>query len=165
MLEELNNYKPMSICNWCNCGRLKSILELHSQERVFQFLIGLNDSFSTVRAQIILIDPLPSINKVFSLFIQEEKQREITVSSLSHEFVALMTKYESILISPPTHIHELVVLMTKSTPGPRFAKLNYRNDRPICSHCRVSGHTIENYYKVHGYPPGFKFTWNKSVPY
>ena len=52
---------------------MKSILELYSQERVLQFLMGLNDSFFTVRAQILLMDPLPSINKVFSLIIQEEK--------------------------------------------------------------------------------------------
>jgi hypothetical protein len=48
--EELNNYRPISICSCCHCGRMKSILELYSQERVLQFLMGLNDSFSVVRA-------------------------------------------------------------------------------------------------------------------
>jgi hypothetical protein len=40
LLEDLNNYRPMSICNCCNCGRVKSILGLHSQERVYQLLMG-----------------------------------------------------------------------------------------------------------------------------
>jgi hypothetical protein len=43
---------------------MKSIFELYSQEYVLQFLMGLNDSFSAVRAQILLMDPLP-INKAF----------------------------------------------------------------------------------------------------
>lgn len=40
--------------------------------------MGLNDSYSSIRGQILLSDPLSPINKVFSLIIQEEKQREIT---------------------------------------------------------------------------------------
>jgi hypothetical protein len=152
--EELNNYRPMSICNCCNCGRVKSILELHSQEQVDQFLMGLNDSFSAVRAQILLTDPLPPLNKVFSLIIQEEKQKEITVNSMSHESIAFLTK--SVLNPSSSQMNEPTALMTKSILGSRFAKSNFR--KPICSHCGLSGHTIEKCYKVHGFPPRFKFT-------
>jgi hypothetical protein len=155
--EELNNYSPMSICNCCNCGRVKSILEFHSQERVYQFLMGLNDSFSAVRAQILLTDPLPPLNKVFSLIIQEEKQREISVNSMSHESAALLTK--SVLNPSSSQMNEPTALMTKSNLGSRFAKPNFR--KPICSHCGLSGHTIEKCYKVHGFPPRFKFTKTK----
>ncbi|KAJ9553408.1 hypothetical protein OSB04_017453 [Centaurea solstitialis] len=31
-----------------------------------------------------------------------------------------------------------------------------RKDRPLCTHCKFQGHTIEKCYKLHGYPPGFK---------
>ena len=147
----------MSICNCCNCGRVKSILELHSQERVDQFLMGLNDSFSAVRAHILLTDPLPPLNKVFSLIIQEEKQREITVNSMSHESAALLTKF---VLNPSSfQMNEPTALMTKSIPGSRFTKQNFR--KHICSHCGLSGHTIEKCYKLHGFPPGFKFTKTK----
>lgn len=37
---------------------------------------GLNESFSQTRGQILLMDPLPSINRVFSLLAQEEKQNQ-----------------------------------------------------------------------------------------
>jgi hypothetical protein len=88
---------------------MKSILELYNQERVLQFLMGLNDSFFVVKAQILLIDLLTPINKVFSLIIQEEKQGEIYVSSLSHDTsFALMTKS----------------LMPKSTPAPPHSFMN-----------------------------------------
>ena len=36
-----------------------------------KFLMGLNDSFSQVRTQALLMDPLPSLNKVYALLIQE----------------------------------------------------------------------------------------------
>ena len=162
--EELNNYKPISICSCYHCGRMKSILDLYSQERVLQFLMRLNDSFSAVRAQILLMDHFPSINKVFSLIIQEEKQREICVNPISHDTSsARMTK--SILSNPfPTTHHEPTVYMNKPSPKPRFFKQN-KKDCPMCSHCGVAGHTVEKCYRVHGFPPGFKFTQNKPVPH
>lgn len=40
-----------------------------------QFLNGLNNSYSHTRGQIPMIDPLPGINKVFSLVLQEEQRR------------------------------------------------------------------------------------------
>lgn len=48
-----------------------------------QFLMGLNESYAGVRAQILMIDPLPSISKVFNLIIQEERQRSIGAGTLS----------------------------------------------------------------------------------
>ena len=45
-----------------------------------KFLMGVNDAFSQVRTQILLMDPLPSINKAHSLSIQEEMQRSVTNS-------------------------------------------------------------------------------------
>ena len=44
-------------------------------EFVIIFLMGLNESYSHIRAQILLIDHLPPINKVFSLIIQAERQK------------------------------------------------------------------------------------------
>lgn len=35
---------------------------------------GLNDSFDTVKSQVLMMDPLTSMNKVFSLVIQQEKK-------------------------------------------------------------------------------------------
>jgi hypothetical protein len=54
--------------------------------------MGLNNSFAQIRGQILLIDPLPSINKVFSLIVQKERQRAISVNPVQVETAALMTK-------------------------------------------------------------------------
>lgn len=41
------------------------------------FLVGLKDAFSQVRGQILTMDQIPPISKVFSLVLQDEKHREI----------------------------------------------------------------------------------------
>ena len=102
--------------------------------------MGLNENFSHIRGQILLIDPLPSINKVFSLIVQEERQRMISSSSTS--------------FNPNT-----TALLTRTIPPTRFAgnRPSYpRKDRSICSHCNVPGHTIEKCYRLHGFPPAVK---------
>jgi hypothetical protein len=38
-----------------------------------------------------------------------------------------------------------------------------RKERPMCTHCGLLGHTIEKCYKLHGYPPGYKFTKGKQI--
>jgi hypothetical protein len=72
--DELNNYRPMPLCS---CGTSQTVQEYQHWEYVFQFFMVLNESFSHFRGQILLMDPLPSINKVFSMVVQEERQREI----------------------------------------------------------------------------------------
>lgn len=78
--EELSNYKQIPTCS---CGAVKQVNESYNQECIMQFLMGLNDSYSHVRGQILLIESLPSINKVFLLNVQEERQRDIS-STTSH---------------------------------------------------------------------------------
>ena len=38
----------------------------------------------------------------------------------------------------------------------------YSRNRPICTYCGMSGHTVDKCYKKHGYPPGYKITFNKN---
>lgn len=37
--------------------------------------MGLNDSYSHVRSQILMLDPLPSVNQAYSILSQEESHR------------------------------------------------------------------------------------------
>ena len=69
--EELTNYRPDCTCAKCSCGGNKELVDYHHIEYVISFLMGLNDSFSQVRGQILLMAPMPPINKVFALISQE----------------------------------------------------------------------------------------------
>ena len=52
-------------------------MDYQQQEYVMQFLMGLNESYAGMRGQILMLDPLPSISKVFNLVVQEERQHSI----------------------------------------------------------------------------------------
>lgn len=83
--DELSIYQSSQICTCgCTCGAMRNFTETHQQEHVMKFLIGLNESFSNVRAQIILQDPLPSLNKVFALVTREERQQEIRPAKIEN---------------------------------------------------------------------------------
>ena len=61
MWEELSSYKPLVNCT---CGGSRPLQDHLQMEHVMAFLMGLNDSFSQVRGQILLMDSLPPINRV-----------------------------------------------------------------------------------------------------
>ncbi|XP_035541429.1 uncharacterized protein LOC118344547 [Juglans regia] len=134
------NYRPLPVCS---CGGLRTLMAMHQQDYVMRFLMGLNDSFSQVRGQILLIDSLPPMNKVFSLILQEERQRDIGSPLVPHiPFAALSsTAKQALHIKPSTS-----------------------KDRPICSHCSIPGHTIEKCFKLHEYPPGYRSKGKYSTP-
>jgi hypothetical protein len=143
--DELDHQEPLPCCT---CGAMKALQVKHQRQYVYQFLMGLNESFSHIRGQILLLDPLPPMNKVFSLVLQEERQRGLSISSgsFNHNTTALLTK--TVVSSQPC---------TNS-------KANYKGkDRPTCSHCGISGHTMEKCYRLHGFPPGYKFTKGKNA--
>ncbi|XP_039037174.1 uncharacterized protein LOC120174360 [Hibiscus syriacus] len=62
-------------------GQVRRVLDEQKQEQIFQFLMGLNNSFSHIRGKILLLDPFPSISKVISLIVQEENQRAIKLDT------------------------------------------------------------------------------------
>ncbi|GAU47119.1 hypothetical protein TSUD_98960 [Trifolium subterraneum] len=48
--------------------------EIYTLKQVIRFLKGLNEQYSAVRYQIMLMEPLPNICKVYSLLVQQERQ-------------------------------------------------------------------------------------------
>ncbi|KAA8525257.1 hypothetical protein F0562_007112 [Nyssa sinensis] len=59
-------------------------------EYIMSFLMGLDDSFSQVRGQLLLMDLMSLINRVFSLIVQEEQQRMTNPSSDSSNSTGTM---------------------------------------------------------------------------
>lgn len=113
-----------------------------------QFLMGLNETYSQVRGQILLMDPLPSINRVYSLLIQDESQM-----SIGH---SIGTYIESIALATKSSAGTVGFGNTCGNNSGAKGNKNKGKERPVCSHCRFIGHTIEKCYKLHGYPLGYK---------
>ena len=81
--DQLLNFRPLPCCSCgkCVCGvndkMNDKITSFHRQDSLMQFLNGLNESYSQVKTQILMMEPSPSIDKAFSLLIQEERQRAL----------------------------------------------------------------------------------------
>ncbi|KAF1864856.1 hypothetical protein Lal_00031819 [Lupinus albus] len=75
--EDLDSLRPALVCycaNTCNCGLIKNVRQDRDSEYVICVLRGLNDQYNTIKIKILLMEPLPPINKVFSLVLQQERQ-------------------------------------------------------------------------------------------
>lgn len=108
--------------------------------------MGLNETYSQIQGQILLIDPLPSINKVYSLLIQDQSHRSIAHSAGAY--------VESTTLAAQSVVGS-ANLAYGGGPAGKGSK-NKGKDRPVCSHCGIIGHAIEKCYKLHGYPLGYK---------
>lgn len=64
----------------CTCGAPKSVTEALDSNKLIQFLIGLSDAYDSIRGQILLMEPLPSVNKAYSMVLRIEKQKEVNQS-------------------------------------------------------------------------------------
>lgn len=85
--DELENFRLDLVCGCailCSCNALVNAKTQKSQDQVIQFLKGLNGEYTTVKTQILIIDPLPPINKLFALVAQQEHQ----LSSSNHGILA-----------------------------------------------------------------------------
>nr|KYP70037.1 hypothetical protein KK1_009245 [Cajanus cajan] len=71
--EELENFRPLLECNCtvkCVCMTSRLGKDYRSKDYIMKFLSGLNDDFESVKTQILMMEPFPDINKVFSLLVQ-----------------------------------------------------------------------------------------------
>ena len=93
-----------------------------------------------------MMEPTPSIDKAFSLVIQEERKRSSGFNlGSSVETTALAVKNQSF-----THSSGFANNSDKNFKG------NAGKGRPICSYCGKLGHIKEKCYKLVGFPPGYK---------
>ena len=67
----MNNLRPLCTCEKCTCGGVKNLDLYHQTEYVMTFLMGLSESFTPAHGQVLLMDPIPPINRVFALISQE----------------------------------------------------------------------------------------------
>ncbi|KAG5573353.1 hypothetical protein H5410_063119 [Solanum commersonii] len=61
----------------CSDNETKDTLKNANQQRLLMFLLGLNESYSHVRSDILLKATVPTVNRAYATVIQEESQRII----------------------------------------------------------------------------------------
>ncbi|KAH0636920.1 hypothetical protein KY289_036835 [Solanum tuberosum] len=63
----------------CTCPQSKDYADHLQQQRLIQFLSGLNDSYDQARRQILLKGTTPSINQAYAMVIEDEIQHSLVV--------------------------------------------------------------------------------------
>ena len=131
--DELGSVEPLPTCT---CGASRDIAEITNRNRLMQFLMGLNEAFGSVRDQVLGMDPLPTVNKAYSMVVKFESQREILgAMNDNSESLALLNKAQAQNLSRPRR--------------PEVKKGH-------CTFCNMDGHTREGCFKLIGYPDWFK---------
>ncbi|GMJ10663.1 hypothetical protein HRI_004735500 [Hibiscus trionum] len=123
--------------NSCECEIARENSSILAQQRLFQMLMGLNDSYTMVRSQILLMKPLPTINQAYNMLVQEEGQRQHSVNSVQVQ-------------NEPTALYTSSYSQSHNQYKKKF--------NGICDFCHIKGHKKENCYRLIGYSPDFKFT-------
>ncbi|GAU40777.1 hypothetical protein TSUD_26570 [Trifolium subterraneum] len=152
--QELDNFRPIPISNCVhNCAAMAKSKEYKDSDQVIRFLKGLNEQYSAVRAQIMLMDPLPTIGKVYSLLVQQERQ---TVTPIDESKILAASGYQD---------HGGRGQFSHKEYGGRGQSSRGRGSRGgksytgkgkgkmLCSHCGQTNHIVENCWRKYGFPP------------
>ncbi|GJV39032.1 hypothetical protein Tco_1417472 [Tanacetum coccineum] len=113
--DELINYEqfPLCKCGKCVCDIAGKLEKKREEERVHQFLMGLKDkTYGQTRSNLLAMDPLPTLNKVYSTVIQEESLRDTEGSAKIIPVVCQKTVSRPSSILHPELIPPLVNLGT-----------------------------------------------------
>ena len=146
--DELQSYRVIPVCT---CGAGAQIAKEREDEKVHQFVMGLDESrFGNVICQIVDADPMPDLAQAYAKAIREE-QRLATVKKKEqqHEAIGFNTRSMHHVETSANHeISDASGFVTRSV-----SQGNNRNrDRVVCSHCGRTGHEKNFCWEVNGYP-------------
>ncbi|KAH0722962.1 hypothetical protein KY289_006006 [Solanum tuberosum] len=165
-----DEYDVIMPCPSCPYPESKKFGEHCDYQRLLLFLMGLNESYSPPRSQILMMSHIPSLNKAYALLIDQESQRSLaSTSSNSSGMIEGTTMY--------THRHNIYnngagsskTSSTRSFSSGGDHSEGYNNSTSSldgsyksrknflqCEHCGCKGHSREQCYKIVGYHADFK---------
>ncbi|XP_050217401.1 uncharacterized protein LOC126668239 [Mercurialis annua] len=152
--DEFINFRPIPSCSCtpkCECGGYDLIKKYQDNDYVIRFIKGLNDNFETVRSHILLLEPLPPINKAFSMALRHERQQGLLTDS---------TEVNAFAASSSNPDHSAYYSKMNSNSQRKF----FHKKPMLCSHCGLTNHTVDRCYRKHGFPPGFLSKYKTNTP-
>ncbi|CAN6688875.1 unnamed protein product [Malus baccata var. baccata] len=102
----------------CDYNTLQHVLAFQQNQKAIKFLMRLNETFSAVKDQILLMDPLPPVNKVYSLVLRHEQQHNT--------------------ITGKTPVQEAAIFAAKRPDSSK------KSADIKCAHCNKNNHTTED---------------------
>ena len=160
--DEIDMHDPLSVCscNACNCSSTKNNLRSQQERRVMLFLMKLTDDFKQVRSNVLMLQPLPPLNQVYRMCLQEENQKAVTKAATATQLEAMAFAVDKRRFTDHNKYGRNTYSTNTYNTNAAANKMigAKRNSIWFCDHCKISGHSIERCYKLHGYPN----TWNRD---
>lgn len=143
----------------CDCVESRPHMEHVKQQRLLQFLVGLNESFAQVRSNILLSSSVPSVNQAYATAIQEESQRKLGVTEGGQEPMTMLAGRNSQF--PPHQRFSGATGQQNHRPPNAHNHQNQssfqtRRAGMVCEHCGYKGHMKDTCYRIVGFPADFK---------
>lgn len=148
LIDELNTYHPGCTCGACRCGGIREMVDYLQTEYLMDFLMGLNEFFSRARAQLLLMDLIPTVSKAFPLLLQEEQQWSIgsfsTLPSIATLAVVTLNNFKNVpsnkqplFVLIATVLNTLLICITRFMVILQDIKQNSNNVQAIISTYKV----------------------------
>lgn len=136
--DDLVNVKnePKCICV-CSCKANSQTEYFDEMMKVTDFLMGLNELYTNIRGQLLMMNSIPKMTQVLSLLQQEERQR-------SHINLAQPSIESAVLMNQTGNFRNF---------KKDFKKPEVRRNNLLCSHCNGTNHTRERCFHIIGFPP------------
>ncbi|KAL1194795.1 hypothetical protein V5N11_027574 [Cardamine amara subsp. amara] len=136
-LDGSNCFNTFQNCKCCVATASKA-----EHAKIVKFLAGLNESYATIRSQIIMKKTIPDLSEIYNLLDQDHSQRTIIpVSSNASAFQVSVQSQDDQYAVNAARVYQ---------------NNNPRQNKVQCSHCGYTGHNVDTCYKIHGHLLGFK---------
>ncbi|KAL2924272.1 Retrovirus-related Pol polyprotein from transposon TNT 1-94 [Bienertia sinuspersici] len=168
--DEIKSIRSFPTCSCgaihsCTCNLLKRIADFEEEERLMQFLLGLNENFDGVITNLLSMAPLPTVNRAYYLAQQVESQKEVSAGTSSVTEVSALNA-----MKVPSHFKQLTAQKNSKVTSDVSGK-DWRKDKGdrTCDFCKRKGHLKDTCWKLHGFPDwylakkGKKFAANASL--
>ncbi|KAH0679685.1 hypothetical protein KY284_020770 [Solanum tuberosum] len=137
-----DDFEAMVSFPGCNCERSRGFIDHLNRQKLYQILMGLNESFGQARSQILLMNHVPTMNQAYVRVVNDECQKVATSSS-------------SVGLSSISGTGVDPLVMYSRTGGFSNAQ-GYNRFKKNFEFCRCKGHTKDQCYKLIRYPLDFK---------
>ncbi|GJX52001.1 ribonuclease H-like domain-containing protein [Tanacetum coccineum] len=120
----------------CTCHVADDFKKHNQLMKLMQFLMGLDDSYMSIRSSILSRDPLPDVRNAYATISSEESHRVVSSSMYGSS-----QRSQSAAFASNTNNSN----MNRQSGGSGL----------VCENCGFNGHAIDRCFKLIGYPADF----------
>lgn len=117
---------PRCTCGACKCNIAQQVGDIRAEDHLHYFLIGLDEPYEAIRAQLLAQVPLPSVDEAYQTVVNTESLRVKEGQAGQH----------------------VMAFKVEARTKHRFGE----GEKLFCHHCNREGHSEETCYQIIGFP-------------